>query len=389
MKLGFSLLIVLLSVSACQTKNKPKSVDPSSAWAGKMQDMAVEVRELIPFLYNPKAFQDPVNAARIKADLQKFAAKAHEITPAMGESYFGQDPMESYSLEGMRADLSRAADAFDQGRLEFARGAAKAATTHCFRCHSVTKEGSRAAWDLSKFSNLELAPTEKVDLIVAIRRYDEAAKYLETLISDDKYVQNYPFEFENLLRKYMSLMIRVENSPERPLRELDRVLKIKNVPVYVLEQARAWRTSLQEWKQDVGRKNVRKIKNDLLQQAGDRVRRGTQQQQFAKDHAGDIEFLRATRMLHDYLRTQPPVSKRAEAYLLLGQAYEVLDELGYWNLHEVYYESCIKAAPKTAVATKCFGRFEASIYLGFSGSSGVHIPAQERERLKQLKEMTL
>jgi hypothetical protein len=79
--------------------------------------------------------------------------------------------------------------------------------------------------------------------------------------------------------------------------------------------------------------------------------------------------------------------EEAEALYLLGRAYEVLDELGSWNLHEAYYETCVQKAPKSSWAKMCFARFEASILQGYSGSSGTHIPAYERDKLKTLKEL--
>ena len=372
-------------LQGCQTKETARQATQGGQWAGKMQGMAAEVKRLIPFLYSQQAFNDPVNAPQIKADLKKFATQAHAISPEMGKGYFGQDPMLSYSLENLQSDLSRAYEAFDQGRTEYARSVAKAATTHCVSCHSLTKEGQRAGWDLNQFSALPLTPLERVDLIIATRRYEEASLYLETLLANRDYIQTTPFDFESALRKYLSLMIRAEHNPTRPLHKLNRILEIKEVPYYISEQARSWRNSLQEWEK--GKK--RKTKSDLLTQARERIQRAVQVQQFAKDHAGDIEYLRATDLLHEYLRVTKGAKGVAQAYYLLGQAYEVLDELGHWNLHETYYESCIKAVPHSDLAKKCYGRLESSIYAGFSGSSGVHIPSLERQRLKTLKEMTL
>lgn len=375
----------VLVLSGCESKEKAKQKDVAGQWAGKMQGMAFDIKELVPYLYSRQAFNDPGNAPKIRMDLKKFASQAHAITPEMGKNYFGRDPMLAYSLESLQGDLSRASEAFDQGQTEYARGVAKAATTHCVSCHSITKEGQKAGWDLKEISGLQLSPLERVDLIIATRRYDEASKYLERLMGDKDFIQSAPFDFEAALRKYLSLMIRVEHNPTRSLKELNRVLEIKEIPFYVSEQARAWQVSLNEWEKSA----KKKPKKDLLAQARERIARGKQIQQFAKDHAGDIEYLRATDLLHDYLRDSKDSKGLADAYFLLGQAYEVLDELGHWNLHETYYESCISAVPKSDLAKTCYGRLEASIYAGFSGSSGVHIPSLERERLKKLKDMTL
>lgn len=385
------IFIFILAVSGLVAgcSSRPKTSETKSAnWAGKMQGLAADVRELVPYIYSRQAFYAPENAARIKLGLKQLAKEAHSITPKMGQAFFGNDPLVEYSLEGLQADLERASDAFNIGQLEYARGVAKAATNHCFQCHSVTKEASSNTapdWKLEPAQLSGLSPLERVDLMVAARKYEEATRLLEGLMADKEYVQNFPFDFEAALRKYLSLMIRAENNPERPLRELDRILEHKEIPYYVAEQAHAWRNSLLEW----SRTNMKKLKKNPLAEARKRIARAGEIQQFAKDHAGDIEYLRATALLHEYLRSTKAPKEMADAYFLLGQAYEVLDELGYWNLHERYYESCITSAPHSNLARMCYGRLEASVYMGFSGSSGIHIPAAERARLRRLKDLTI
>lgn len=379
--LGISILVLL----GCQSPQKSDTEKASKVWAGKMQGLAVEVQDLIPYIYSRQDYFDPANRTIISSGLKKMASQAHAISPEMGEKYFGSDPLAAYSLQSMQEDLTQASEAYSVGRVEYSRSVAKAATAHCFRCHSLTKEGGAAnGWDVSQLSTLKLSPLEKVDLLVAARQYDNASKYLESLMGDPTFVQGFPFDFETALRKYLSLMIRAENNPERPLKELDRILAFPNLPYYVAEQARAWRASLVKWAKD---SKGKKSQKDLLGQARDRIRRATDGQQYAKDHAGDIEYLRATTLLHEYLRTAKDPAKTAEAYFLLGQAYEVLDELGDWNLHEVYYENCVRKVPRSDLAKRCFGRLEASVYMGFSGSSGVHVPANERDRLKKLRDL--
>jgi hypothetical protein len=70
---------------------------------------------------------------------------------------------------------------------------------------------------------------------------------------------------------------------------------------------------------------------------------------------------------------------------MLGQSYEAISEMGIWDLPEVYYEACVRTAPKTEEAKRCYRDFERSIVLGFSGSAGIFIPKEERDRLNDLK----
>ncbi|MGZ3722919.1 MAG: hypothetical protein ACXVA9_08325 [Bdellovibrionales bacterium] len=165
---------------------------------------------------------------------------------------------------------------------------------------------------------------------------------------------------------------------------MNKILDRRDAPRAVATQAEAWRDSLKKWKKE--KVHVVKKPKDLFEQVENRFKNAEKLQQYEKDHSGDVEYLRATAMLHEDLKILKKPDDQANALYLLGRAYEVLDELGSWNLHETYYEACVEKAPKAEVAKRCYSRLEASLYMGYSGSSGTHLPAEERERLKRLKD---
>jgi len=248
----------------------------------------------------------------------------------------------------------------------------------------VTSTGAQAKWDLKNLWQLTLSPIEKADLLVATRKYDEALKHMESLIASEDFLLNHPFEFESILRRYLALMIRVQGDPARALSEMDRIAASPHLPHYILEQVQGWRVSLTQW---IRENKNRKKKSTPLKQAKHLMDRASQLQQFPQDHAGDVEYLRATVLLHDLLKKHLKPEEQSEVLYLLGRAYEVLDELGSWNLHETYFEECVRKAPKTEWAKMCYSRFEASVLQGYTGSSGTHLPAYESDKLKTLKDL--
>ncbi|NJM09967.1 MAG: hypothetical protein HC883_03500 [Bdellovibrionaceae bacterium] len=52
----------------------------------------------------------------------------------------------------------------------------------------------------------------------------------------------------------------------------------------------------------------------------------------------------------------------------------------------MYYTACIEKVPHSGLAEQCFKAYEESITLGYSGSSGTHIPSAVRKHLNNLKE---
>lgn len=369
--------------AAEQAKSSAES-SPAANWPGQMQNMAQDVKKLLPFLYDRQAYQDPKNREEILHYLKEFSNVAHRIKPATGKSFLGDDLLIEYSLNNLKQDLNRASYSFGIGQIEYSRAAAKASLAHCFQCHSVTHQGSSAPWDLEEIHNLNLAPLEKADLLVATRKYDKALSYMEGLLNSPEFQQTYAFDFESLLRRYLALIIRVEKAPQRALKELDKILERGDTPHYIQEQAESWRTSLKTWTTE--KKRTPRNAKQLFQQVEQRYLRAEGMQHFDKDHAGDVEYLRATALLHSGMPLLKTPEDQAHALYLLGRAYEVLDELGSWNLHESYYEACIDKQPKSPMAKRCFSRLEASLYMGYSGSSGTHLPPEEKERLRRLKE---
>jgi hypothetical protein len=231
---------------------------------------------------------------------------------------------------------------------------------------------------------MNLAPLEKADLLVATRKYDKALSFMESQLSSPDFLKNYAFDFESLLRRYLALIIRVENAPSRALKELNKILSTEGTPHYIVEQAEGWRQSLRAWEKE--KKSGAKTPKTLFTQVEKHFTRAESIQHFEKDHAGDVEYLRATAQLHDGLKYLKTPADQAHALYRLGKCYEVLDELGSWNLHETYYDACIGKDPKGLIAKKCYSRLEASLYMGYSGSSGTHLPPEERDRLKRLKD---
>lgn len=377
--------VVLFILSGCKTTEKPP--EPSSAWAGGMQNMAEDVKKLLPFIYDGEAYREPKNKPQILTYLRDFARVTHTLPASHGKPFIGDDLLIEYSLRNLKEDLNRAAFALEAGQVEFSRTQAKATLNHCFRCHSVTQAGNSAAWNLDQVVNFSLPPVEKADLLVATRKYDEALRYMEQLLTSGDLHKTRAFDFESLLRRYLALIIRVENAPQRALTEMERILGREDTPFYIAEQGLGWKKSLKEWALEMKAKKKFKISTaqDMFAEVERRFKKAEMIQQYEKDHAGDVEYLRATAALHEGMKYATQSADQARGLYLLGKAYEVLDELGSWTLHESYYEACLLKDPKSPVGRRCFNRLEASLYMGYSGSSGTHLPTEERARLKRLR----
>jgi hypothetical protein len=102
-----------------------------------------------------------------------------------------------------------------------------------------------------------------------------------------------------------------------------------------------------------------------------------------------MSFLRLTSDLYGLLKNSTKAPEQAEIEFMLGMSYETLSIPPYETLHEFFYESCIRHHPHSALSEKCYERYERSVYLGFTGSSGTHIPQTLQNKLLEIWGMAL
>ncbi len=375
---AFVSVVSVVSLVSCQMFKKGGD---SATWSGQMQNMSEDMRKLIPYMYNRQAYSDPSNEKMISQALGDLSHASHKIPEEMGKKFLGEDPILEYSLDNLQSDLNRAKSSFEKGQKEYSRSVLKASAAHCIRCHTLTEVGSDARWELSDFKSLELNPEEKLELLVAARKYDQAFQYVEGVITKPGVVSDNPSLFENLLRKYLVLSLRLGKKDfNQTTADLNRVLENKTMPPYLEKQVKAWRDSLATASKNQGEKN-------FIKAAEKRIAKAKRLQEFAYDHAGDVEYILATDLLHEGLRLDVNRSKQSQIYYLLGLCYEVLGDLGSYNLHETYFEACVRKSPKTKLAQSCYDRLESSLIQGYSGTAGLSLPSEERARLERLKEL--
>jgi hypothetical protein len=114
-----------------------------------------------------------------------------------------------------------------------------------------------------------------------------------------------------------------------------------------------------------------------------------QAQKYPADRSADILYLRTSAAVHRLLQLGKDAKHTHEAYLMAGLCYDVLKNFQLGELHEIYFESCIRSAPHTHLAETCYHRYEQAIYDGFTGSSGTDIPDDVEQKLNVLEKLAL
>ncbi|NBX92545.1 MAG: hypothetical protein EB120_00290 [Proteobacteria bacterium] len=347
-----------------------------------MQQMFTSLLNLQPFLVSPEKFRSPKNRAIIQKDLNQLANLKHAFPNSMKNEEPG-----IYAISRMfHGYLEDTRDRFKAGDYDYARHRMRTVTAFCFSCHSRIPS-EKNFQDLQKrVESSQLSPFEKADVFAATRQFDKALKAYTDILSSSPTDGLGIVEFTRSLRRALSITVRVKQDPKETLALIDSISQRKELPEFVHRMADQWKKDAQHWLED-GDAKKKMSPEELIQKAQKLIERASSLQTFPADENGDISYLRASNYLHAALDDNPGSKLRVEALYLLGVAYSALQDPTVWDLDRLYFESCIREAPQTDLAKKCYRRYSDKIYMGYTGSAGTFIPEDEVKRLEELRKL--
>lgn len=348
-----------------------------------MQQMFNSLLNLQPFLVSPEKFNNPKNAEIIRKDLNQLATFKHVFPKEMKSEEPGV-----FAISRMfHETIEDARNRFKKGNYEYSRHRLRTATAFCFSCHSrVASEQSFQ--DLQKrVEASQLTAFEKADVFAATRQFDKALKSYTDILAGTPNNSLAIVEYTRSLRRALSITVRVKQNPKETLELLDSVAQRKDLPEFILRLTQQWRKDAQYW-MDEKAASKKMTPEELVEKAQKLVERAHTLQAYPADENGDISFLRASNYLHEALDESPQNKSRIEALYLLGVAYSALQDPTLWDLDRLYFESCIREAPHTDYAKKCYQRYSEKVYMGYTGSAGTFIPDDEQRRLEELRKLS-
>lgn len=382
----FGLLVVLnlfflLSCSS-KTKVEKSNTNQYGGWASDMRGMAQTVEKLMPYVFSRDEFHDPENTKKIKSYITDYSERVSVVKTHAGEQILGDDPIVKYTIGHLKDSTQQALSAFNEGHREYSRNVLKDSIGACFNCHSSNQLGPQSGFSTAQLgSGFRMYATEKADFYVSTRQYDRAIDVLESVLKTPDSYEGQPHEQVAAIKKYLSLVVRVKRDPARAAQSLNMFLSQGRLPYFIASDAESWLSSIRDWQTE------KKISTPPLQKAKELLKKADKKQAVGSFQAGYVENLRATTYLHEALKVTQNPQDKAEIYFLLGESYDIISDLGVWDLPELYFESCIRTNPKSKISQKCYKSYEKSIVLGFSGSAGLFLPTAEKNKLAELKKI--
>ncbi len=377
--------LIVLGVLSCthQTK-RSQTAEELKDWQGKMHVLSDSLSRLLPLTSSQRVFNDPKNDSLIKQEAATIRKMAHAVESTSVKPT--QDPGMTYMAEKFAGNMDEAIRQLEAGNRSNARRLLQQGTAHCINCHTRTDTG-RSEMQLSQMANLNgLNGLEQMDFFIAVRDFDKALNKFDQLVNSPDAQILHPGEMEIAAEKALAIAIRVKRNPALASELVSRIIDARWAPVYLRLNASVWKKTIEAWRKQPQQKLSEKGQLDLAKlnmSQGWKLNASSPLWQ-----AGLVHFLRASTILSDLL-AQPSTSVLyGEALYYAGLAAESLRNINLWTLQDGYYEACIRHAPRTALAKKCYLRFEALQYSSFATDEPSLLPKDVSDKLIQLRNLS-
>jgi len=350
-------------------------------WSKKMQALYKTLADLLTDITSDQRFNNPLNKSRIQNEADQLSGLAHDLTKKRMISV-DSDPTIQIVAGLLRRETKRAAVELKRGSREYARGILRSVPNYCIACHTRNASGPQ-------FAELSLEPSEKSltsldrgEFFAASRQFDRAQNEFRKVINDAKGAEANIWNWERAVQHSLAIAVRVKKDPVQAGEIVQTIQGTPSAPSFMREDAKTWKTSITDWKEELPRQPL--TEEGLYAEATRLMAKAREIQKYPMDRTADILYLRASAVVHDLLQKAPEGVHSADALLLAGLSYEVLSPLKTEDLHEIYYEACIRKAPHSPTADLCYRRYEMDIFLEYTGSGGTDVPEDVRTRLLEL-----
>lgn len=315
--------------------------------------------------------------SRINGETNRLAALAHGLE---GKAKDAPDQDQSLQIIGglFAQETQRTAKLLSLGYRSYARDRLRATLGYCMACH--TRAPGMSVPGLPNDPRIaSLRPLERASYYASTRQFDRALDAYEKVVTGPEASVN-PFDRERAARSALAIAVRVRQDPDRSLQVVQAYMGTPKLPEFMREIASQWKGSIEQWKKEPPRREL--TDDGLYAEATRLLSDARQMQKSPTDRNAEVLYLRASDVVHELLQRGAKGPRAAQALLMAGMSYDVLDGLHVWELQEPYYLACVRTAPHSEIAQQCYRRYEESVLLGFTGSAGTNLPDDIRRQLE-------
>lgn len=372
------MLCLVVSVAGCADSKKGQT--PNSELKVDMLHSYQAAQRLYEYVWNTEQFRAPKYKNDILFLIDKLRVNFHRVSESQEPKL--REPGMALTLVAFKNSLDDLRQRFAEGESDYALWRLRGLTSGCIACHS-RHEVKADFWGASiPPSNGSLEEQfGRATFLLATRQFDSARKELLTLASTLSKSPSGGYDALRALKLWLVIEVRVKENFKRAASSLVHVMEESSFSSFQRDIIEAWLADLHELQQKpLERSSIAAIKR-LLETT-------FQSRRILDDEMHLVKTLYATALLHEMLEEATILKDtQGEALYLLAAAYTHTPITQFEVYSQLYLERCIREFPNSEYAKKAFQLYQENILFQNSGSSGLHLEADQEKQLKELREL--
>jgi hypothetical protein len=342
-----------------------------------------EILALEKYFVSESKFIDPKNAPEITAHLKRFSELAKDAVhdPQLAQENF------RFSRQVLQDHIAETERVYRLGNKYYARWMMNSTLSVCMSCHTQLPTASR------RFEQLGAATVfpsqfEKAEFLFATRAFDKGSEIYNNIII------GYPAnkvpidQVDKAMERQLAYFTRIKRSPTEGIAVLEKYQKAKNLPPYLQKNIAAWIEQFKTWKKEGDGIDPKTASDEqVLSFAKKNLKSELTPTMMKAANPLLVTYLRISGILYEYLQTHPNSKAKPQVLYWLAICDRALNNNFFYSLADMYLRECIVQYPADTIAKKCYKEYEAETILGYSGSSGTHLPPDVRSDLDNLKKL--
>jgi hypothetical protein len=180
------------------------------------------------------------------------------------------------------------------------------------------------------------------------------------------------------LLKILTYHLKVNKDFQAAKKELLQLEKNKFFNVSTKEKIKTWLDQINKYQDKVI--DIVKVKEvDLLSWVNEVLLKEKTEEHF------DVVMLYTSGVLYEYMRINPNSKILPDILYNLARLDQKISNNFFFSLSDLYLKECMVTHYRSPVAKKCYEQYEQNIKVGYSGSSGSHIPEEIKKELNGLR----
>lgn len=344
-----------------------------------MHKIYATIQEIFPLSFNESEFKSEKNKEKVLTQLSQLETYAGSL-----HDHMKTQPIPAFVAQNLKRNAVEAKQSYARAQYEQASFVLQHMVENCMSCHERNPAIQTFVnnQDFSKFiTSGSLPVSERAKFLIATRQFDDVLQVLESYFSTGVTDLNETFA-DGTMIMYLKTSLQVKENPKRVLNFLVKLQSQRQLSGFVDKIINAWIKDLRhEFQLPSSQESVTNLKKTLME-----THKGSL---FESPSASFAKWISIASKLHRTLRNEKlSPTEQSDIYYLLGYIENTLDHSYWLSETKFYLQTAIQVAPHTLSSKKAFLLLEELTVLGYTGSSGTHLPQDEVEWLSELRDQS-